>query len=201
MAYKTRGCFRRVTPMNAAHLEFCSSPEWRAMVEELVLPAALPAAGLGDDVIEIGPGPGFTTDVLRKRAGRVTAVELDSALAENLATRLAGTNVDVVHGDATALDLPAGRFSGAASFNMLHHVPTSAAQDRVFAELARVLQSGGVLAVADSIPSDGLRAFHEGDTYNPIDPGVLPGRLAQAGFVAIDVQTYELGWTCAAQAA
>jgi SAM-dependent methyltransferase len=184
--------------MNAAHLEFCSSPEWRAMVEELVLPAALPADGLGDDVIEIGPGPGFTTDVLRTRAGRVTAVELDSALAENLSARLAGTNVEVVHGDATALDLPDGRFTGAASFNMLHHVPTRVAQDQVFSELARVLQSGGVLAVADAMPRDGLDAFHEGDTYNPIAPATLPDRLAQAGFVAIDVQTYELGWTCAA---
>lgn len=171
------------------------------MVEELVLPAALPAEGLGDDVIEIGPGPGFTTDVLRTRAGRVTAVELDSALAENLAARLAGTNVDVVHGDASALDLPTGRFTGAASFNMLHHVPTPAAQDQVFAELARVLRPGGVLAVADAIPHDGLDAFHEGDTYNPIDPVVLPDRLAQAGFVAIDVQRYELGWTCTAHAA
>jgi SAM-dependent methyltransferase len=187
--------------MNAAHLEFCSSPEWRAMVEEIVLPAALPASGLGDDVIEIGPGPGFTTDILRNRARRVTAVELDPALAKALATRLADTNVDVVQGDAAALDLPDGRFTGAASFNMLHHVPTRAAQDQVFAELARVLQSGGVLAVADAVPRDGLDAFHEGDTYNPIDPAALPDRLAQAGFTAIDVQTYELGWTCAAHAA
>jgi SAM-dependent methyltransferase len=171
------------------------------MVEELVLPAALPAEGLGDDVIEIGPGPGFTTDVLRTRAGRVTAVELDSGLAEDLATRLAGTNVDVVRGDATALDLPTSRFTGAASFNMLHHVPTRAAQDRVFAELARVLQPGGVLAVADAIPHDGPDAFHDGDTYNPIDPAFLPERLAQSGFVAIDVRTYELGWTCVAHAA
>jgi SAM-dependent methyltransferase len=171
------------------------------MIEELVLPAALPAGGLGDDVIEVGPGPGFTTDVLRQRATRVTAVELDPALAENLAQRLAGTNVEVVHGDATALDLPTGRFTGAGSFNMLHHVPTSASQDQVFAELSRVLQPGGVLAVADSIPSDALHAFHEGDIYNPIDPAALPGRLAQAGFVTIDVRTYELGWICAARAA
>jgi SAM-dependent methyltransferase len=187
--------------MNAAHLEFCSSPEWRALVEEVVLPTALPADGLGDDVIEVGPGPGFTTDVLRTRAERVTAVELDPALADDLAKRLAGTNVDVVRGDATALDLPTSRFTGAASFNMLHHVPTSAAQDRVFAELARVLQAGGVLAVADSVPSDGLRAFHDGDTYHPIDPATLAGRLAQAGFVSIEVGMYELGWICAAQAA
>jgi SAM-dependent methyltransferase len=169
------------------------------MVEELVLPAALPANGLGDDVIEVGPGPGFTTDVLRQRAGRVTAVELDPSLADALAKRLAGTNVEVVRGDATALDLPTGRFTGAASFNMLHHVPTSSAQDHVFAELARVLHPGGVLAVADSIPTDGLNAFHEGDTYNPIDPASLDDRLTRAGFVDVEVGTYELGWVCAAR--
>lgn len=171
------------------------------MVEDLVLPAALPARGLGDDVIEIGPGPGFTTDVLRQRAGRVTAVELDPMLAEALAERLAGTNVDVVRGDASALDLPAGRFTGAASFNMLHHVPTATSQDQVFAELARVLQAGGVLAVADAIPRDRLDAFHEGDTYNPIDPVSLADRLGRAGFIDIEVGTYELGWVCAARAA
>lgn len=186
--------------MNAAHLVFCASPEWRAMVENLVLPAALPAAGLGDDVVEVGPGPGFTTDVLRTRAKRVTAVELDPALAQKLAARLEGTNVDVVNGDATALDLPSDRFTGAASFNMLHHVPTSEAQDRVFGELARVLQPGGVLAAADSIPRDDLDAFHEGDTYNLIDPDAVIERLGRVGFTAIEVHTYELGWVCAAQA-
>jgi SAM-dependent methyltransferase len=186
--------------MNAAHLEFCSSPEWRAMVEELVLPAALPAGGLGDDVVEVGSGPGFTTDVLRTRAERVTAVELDPALAEDLAVRLAGTNVDVIRGDATALSLPTGRFTGAASFSMLHHVPTVGAQDRVLSELARVLQSGGVLAAADSVASDELRAFHAGDTYNPIDPADLADRLERTGFVAIEVRTYDLGWICEARA-
>lgn len=171
------------------------------MVEDLVLPAALPTSGLGDDVIEIGPGPGFTTDVLRQRAGRVTAVELDATLAGALAERLAGTNVEVVRGDAAALDLPTGRFTGAASFNMLHHVPTATAQDQVFAELARVLHAGGVLAVADANPRHEWDAFHEGDTYNPIDPVSLADRLGRAGFVDIEVGTYELGWVCAARAA
>ena len=134
--------FRRLIPMNAAHLEFCSSPEWRARSRSLVLPP-LPCRGSGRRCHRGRSGTRFTTDVLRTRAERVTAVDLDLALAEDLATRLAGTNVDVVHGDATALDLPTGRFTGAGSFNMLHHVPTRAAQDQVFASLARVLRPGG----------------------------------------------------------
>ena len=68
-------------------MEFCSSPEWRAMLEEQILPPVLRDLDLGDDVIEIGPGPGFTTDVLRRRAAHVTAVEIDEVLAERLSSR------------------------------------------------------------------------------------------------------------------
>jgi SAM-dependent methyltransferase len=186
--------------VNAAHLEFCASPEWRQIVQEMILPEALREVDLGDDVIEIGPGPGFTTDVLRTLTGHLTAVELDPDLASALAERLAGTNVEVVRGDATALDLESSRFSGGASFNMLHHVPTDDAQDRALAELARVLQPGGVLVAADGVASPGVQEFHRGDTYNPIDPEELTGRLEVAGFGALDVRTYDLGWICTAHA-
>lgn len=187
--------------MNAAHLEFCASPEWRQIVEEMILPVALRDLDLGDDVLEIGPGPGFTTDVLRTRTPRLTAVELDAALARDLGRRLAGTNVDVVHGDATALEFADDRFSSAGSFNMLHHVPGDDAQDRIFAEVARVLCPGGVFVAVDSVASDDLLAFHEDDTYHPIDPDRLARRLRASGFTGIDVRLYDLGWICEARAA
>ena len=63
---------------------------------------------------------------------------------------------------------------------MLHHVAPPPAQDRAFAELARVLVPGGVLVAADGVHMRGTVAFHEGDTYNPIDPEDLVGRLATA---------------------
>ena len=184
--------------MNAAHLEVCASEGWRQIVQELILPDALAGVALGDDVIEVGPGPGFTTDVLRTRTARLTAVEIDPDLARGLAERLAGTNVVVVCGDATALDLEADRFSAAASFHMLHHVETDAAQDRVFAELARVLRPGGVLVAADGVEDPGSRAFHADDTYNPVDPDVLEHRLGAAGFTAVTVGRHDLGWFCTA---
>ncbi len=186
--------------MNAAHLEFCASPEWRQIVEEMVLPAALRDLDLGDNLVEVGPGPGFTTDVLRSRVDRVTAVELDPALAEALAQRLSGTNVTVLQGDATNLALPADQFASGASFNMLHHIPTDEAQNRVISELARVVRPGGVVVAADSVASDDLRAFHDGDTYNPIDPAGLSARLEAAGFTDVDVRLYDLGWTSTARA-
>jgi SAM-dependent methyltransferase len=111
-----------------------------------------------------------------------------------------GANVDVVLGDATRLDFPAGRFTGAASFHMLHHVEPTDAQDCVFAELARVLVPGAVLVAADGTYNEATAAFHEGDTYNPIDPGDLEVRLGAAGFGDVEVRTYEPGWVCTARA-
>jgi len=187
--------------VNDAHREFCASAEWGHMVRELVVPAALADHDLGDDVLEIGPGPGFTTDILCRQTTRLTAVEIDTSLAAALGERLAGTNVTVICADASDLDLEADRFSGAASFNMLHHVDTADLQDRIFAELARVLHPGGTLVVADAAPRDELDAFHEGDTYNPIDPDGLEERLLRAGFTDIAIRDYELGWVSSARAA
>jgi SAM-dependent methyltransferase len=183
--------------VNAGH-DFCFTDDWRQMLEELVFPPAFADVELGDDVIEIGPGAGFVTDVLRQRAQRVTAVEIDPVLAAPLADRFAGTNVDVVLGDGSALDLPDSRFSAAICFNMLHHVPTDEDQDRIFSELARVLRAGAVLVAVDGVDSEGTRLFHEGDNYNPIDPETLPARVGAAGFENLEISEFELGWICRA---
>ena len=184
--------------MNQGHLEFCASPQWRQAIEETILPEALRGVALGADVVEIGPGPGLTTDVLRTMTDRLMAVEFDPDLADALARRMAGTNVQVVCGDATDMEFPDGRFTGAASFHMLHHVPTDDAQDQVFAELGRVLRPGGPLVAADGVENEGVRQFHTDDIYNPIDPETLDRRLSRAGFVSVDVRVYDLGWICTA---
>jgi SAM-dependent methyltransferase len=187
--------------VNDAHLEFCASDEWREAVEKWIVPWALGDLDLGTDVIEVGPGPGLTTDLLRTKLQRLTAVELDPDLASALRERMAGTNVEVVNADATALPQESDRFSGAVSFTMLHHVPSVELQDRLFAELARVLAPAGVLVLSDSLGSDELRAFHDGDTYNPVDPATLPARLTGAGFAAIEVDTNDYGWIAHARKA
>jgi SAM-dependent methyltransferase len=96
-------------------------------------PRVVSDVDLGDDVLEVGPGPGLTTDVLRRPVARLTAVEVDQALADTLSARLAGSNVEVVHTDATDLPFPSKRFSAALCFTMLHHVPSVELQDRLFA--------------------------------------------------------------------
>jgi ubiquinone/menaquinone biosynthesis C-methylase UbiE len=177
--------------VNQQHLEMCSSAEWAEAVERWIIPWVLDSVDLGDDVLEIGPGPGLTTEVLRQHVPQLTALEIHEELAAALATRLKGTNVDVVRGDATAMELPTNRFTGAVCLTMLHHVPSVAQQDLVFSELHRVLRPGGVLAGQDSLASDELAELHVDDTYVPVDPAALPARLGAAGFVDIDVDTNE----------
>jgi SAM-dependent methyltransferase len=180
--------------MNAEHRCACASDEWRATVRDLIIPWVLSDADLGDEVIELGPGFGATTEVLCERAPHLTAVEIDPELASQLTLRFSGTNVDIVGGDATRLEFADDRFSGAASFSMLHHVPSPTLQDRVFHEACRVLRPGGVFVATDSLDSADLRSFHHDDTYVPIDPSDLVARLTAAGFEDIDVRRNDYAW-------
>jgi SAM-dependent methyltransferase len=187
--------------VNREHLELCASTEWRDLLRDEIFPYATSCARLGDDVLEIGPGPGVTTDLLRHQADKVTAVEVDAELATALAARLAGTNVTVVHGDATDLRFEDGRFTGAIAMTMLHHVQTDELQNRLIAEVARVLEAGGQFVASDSVHSAELAALHAGDTYNPIDPATLEDRLEHAGFVDIALRVNPFGWAAQARRA
>ena len=178
--------------MNEQHLRLCASDEWADGLRQWIVPSALAGVELGDDVLEVGPGPGRSTDLLREMTPRLTAVEADAELAEALAERMSGTNVEVVHADATHMPFPDDRFSAAVSFIMLHHVPTADLQDRLLAEVARVLGPGGTFAGVDSLDSSEFRDLHVGDICNPIDPGGLEARLRAAGFrhAQVEVNPY-----------
>ena len=184
--------------MNEGHMEFCTSAAWRDLLEESILPGAFDGVDLGPRIVEVGPGPGFTTDVLLRSGASVTAVEIDPTLADQLRERVAGERVTVIVGDARSTGLPRGAFTGAASFHMLHHVATDADQDAIFAELFALLGPGGRLLVADGFDSEGVRQFHVDDVYNPIDPHSLESRLSVAGFAEVTVSEHELGWYCRA---
>jgi len=173
--------------MNENHARVCPSPEWAAHLQNDILPSLVEHADLGDDMLEIGPGPGAATEWLRHRLKKLTVLEIDSAAAAKLADRYAGSNVEVMVGDATTLSYPDGSFDSVGSFTMLHHVPTRELQNKILAEALRVLRPGGVLIASDSLPSDELHHFHEGDTYNPVDPGTVVTRLQTIGFGPLTV--------------
>jgi SAM-dependent methyltransferase len=171
--------------MNRTHLEYLASSEWADALRTDLLPWLESTIQLGDDVLEIGPGPGLTTDLLRHRVAAVTAVEIDADLAADLKARLAGTNVEVIWGDGTELPLSEDRFSAATCFSMLHHMSSDAAQDQLFTELHRVLRPGGRFVAVDSLDTDRIRQAHIDDTFVPLDPATLESRLRAAGFADI----------------
>jgi ubiquinone/menaquinone biosynthesis C-methylase UbiE len=182
--------------MNRFHRWYCRSDRWRRSVENELLPWVLRNLDLGDDVLEVGPGPGLTTDVLARTTKHLTAVEIDAQLAAALSKRQDPQRVTVVQADATALPFPDATFTGAVCFTMLHHVPTQQLQDKLLAEVRRVLRPGAVFAGSDSRPSVLFRAAHLFDTMQLVDPATLHTRLHAAGFHDAQIRTakHQLKW-------
>ncbi|WP_410596687.1 class I SAM-dependent methyltransferase [Amycolatopsis sp. lyj-23] len=173
-------------PMNLIHRKICSSDKWAATVEERLTPW-LAQRDLGDDVLEIGPGFGATTNVLLKAMPKLTVLEIDHASSELLRAKY-GNRAEVVEGSGARMPFEDGRFSAVVCFTMLHHVPTASLQDAIFAEAARVLRPGGTYCGSDGQLNLKFRLLHIGDTMNVIDPATFPARLEKAGFAQVDVQ-------------
>jgi SAM-dependent methyltransferase len=79
------------------------------------------------------------------------------------------------------MELPDNIFSSAVCFTVLHHLPTPALQDRLFAEVYQVLRPGGVFTGTDSMRSFLMRVFHVRDTMVLVDP-------ASAGFRDVKIE-------------
>lgn len=173
--------------MNWIHNWLCRSQRWRRTVERR-LPWALAHVDLGPNVLEIGPGPGLTTDLLRERVPHLTAIEIDSHLAKSLAARLHGGNVRVVKGNATKMPFANAQFSSSVCFTMLHHVHTPTLQDQLLREVWRVLQPGGSFVGTDSLQSLFMRLIHIHDTLVPIAPDTFGDRLQATGFQVMEIE-------------
>jgi SAM-dependent methyltransferase len=177
--------------MNEAHLLYLAGPDWQARLESELVPWIGRFGTFGDDVLEIGPGPGLTTDILLRLGARITALELDRTLAEKLSERMRGRDVNVVLGDACAMGFASNRFSAVTAFSMLHHVPRADLQDRVLGEAFRVLAEGGRFFAVDPRDSEEMRQFHTDDTFVPLPLATIVDRLENAGFKDIDIHVSE----------
>jgi ubiquinone/menaquinone biosynthesis C-methylase UbiE len=174
--------------MNRIHHWLCASNSWKKTLRNDVMPWALDGVSLGERVLEIGPGPGLTTEYLRERAAHITSIEIDSRFAEALRARMKNSNVEVVEGDATQMPFADATFSSAVSFTMLHHVPTRALQDKLLTETRRVLKPGGTFAGVDSRSSLRMKLIHVGDVLNIVNPETFASRLESAGFENVFIE-------------
>jgi SAM-dependent methyltransferase len=101
--------------------------------------------------IDVACGPGLISRAMANRVGSVNGVDLTPAMvaeAERRAREEGIDNVTFALGDATALDFPDASFDGAITRLSLHHIP---APGRVVAEMARVVQPGGLVVISDLV--------------------------------------------------
>ncbi len=175
----------RFANMNRFHRWYCGTGHWRRHLTGTILPRVVADEELGDHLLELGPGRGASTAWLRTLVPSLTSLELDPELAAALEARF--DDVEIVQGSATAVPFADGAFTGVVCTTMLHHVPTAAEQDQLFAEARRVLGPGGVFCGSDSLSTPIFRLAHRGDVMNVVDPEALPERLAAAGFTDIRV--------------
>lgn len=178
--------------MNPDHDNLCSSPDWAAYLQSEILPIVTAGIRLGDDMLEIGPGPGASTGWLCQRVASLTALEADPAAAARLTAQYPDGNVTVDTGDATQMPYADESFDSVGSFTMLHHAENAAAQYRILAEALRVLRPGGTLIGSDSLASTGLHHFHADDTYNPVDPATMLVWLRALGCSAVSITVDEV---------
>jgi ubiquinone/menaquinone biosynthesis C-methylase UbiE len=177
--------------MNRFENWFCASSIWRFVTERKLLPWIVSGYPLGDHVLEVGAGPGATTEELLRRAGRVTSLEYDPGFVARLAEKHKDkTRVTVVRGDAAALPFPDHSFSSVVAVLVLHHLRSREQQDYAFQEFHRVLRPGGMFFAFEIRDGWLHRAGHYKSTFVPVAPASAFGRLTMAGFsrIAVDIE-------------
>lgn len=109
----------------------------------------------GERVLDVGGGTGYYTGSIAtslEPEGTVHAIDIQPAMVEHLRKRISRDverNVHPAVGDAQALPYPDDSFDAALVVLVLGEIPD---QERVLAELHRVLKPGGRLVVGELLP-------------------------------------------------
>ena len=146
-------------------------------------------APTGRVIVDVGSGTGAMLPLLAPNTRRILAVDrsrsmLARARANTRQANLLG--VEFLRGDMTALPLADGAADGLLATMVLHHAEHPGA---ALAEFARVLKTGGRLALLDlSAHDDRAMAAEHGDRWLGFAPDVLEDHLAGAGLDEIRVE-------------
>lgn len=146
-SYDARASHRNLDS-EVERLRFQAQASWQKEFRKLT------AFGLRDgmSVLELGSGPGFITEQLLRScpAGRVTAVEIDEALAKMALDCLKpqdAVRVRLVKASVMQTGLQANAFDFAVARLLFQHLPDPVGAAK---EIRRVLKPGGKLAIIDS---------------------------------------------------
>jgi SAM-dependent methyltransferase len=154
-----------------------------------------------DPLLDVGCGPGG--DLLEAGAARSIGVDPSAVMCRTAGAR----GAKVAQADGHALPFAAGTFAGVSADRVLQHV---AAPPRVLAEMVRVLQPGGRLAIAD--PDQETLTIHVPDVRPELvdrvkalrrDVGYrngrlvssLPARLRELGVLDLAIEPFPLTLT------
>ena len=146
-------------------------------------------------ILDIGSGLGGPARTLAEEYGcHVTGIDLTEAFCEAARSISKWVNLDgrvmFQQGDATSLPFEDGQFDAAMTIHVAMNIPV---KDRMYAEVKRVIKSGGVFAVYDVLKGEG------GDVLFPVpwarEPSIshlatcdeMEALLTQAGLEILQV--------------
>lgn len=141
---------------------FLSDPR----ILEGIVDALAPTAN--DTVVEIGPGRGALTEILRRRAARVVAIEYDRQLAAMLREKYDGSNVAIVEADVLTVDL---HQAAGGSFLLAGNVPYYITTPILFQALQRPRADRSVFLVQKEV-AERMAARPGGKTYGALSVNV-----------------------------
>jgi len=140
--------------------------------------------GATTTVVDVGTGTGFVAAGLAGRAARVVGVDNSPAMlavARGNLGALGVENVALAEGSLDALPLPDGGVDGAIANMVLHHAPDPAV---MLSEMARVVRSGGKVAVTDEVEHDyEWMRVEQADLWLGFSPEQIDGFFRHAGLV------------------
>ncbi len=145
--------------------------------------ASLSGVGVGDPVVEIGPGLGSLTLALLEVGARVTAIEMDDELVPVLREVTEGLDVEIVEGDALQVDWNTV-LAAADSWSLVANLPYNVATPLVLDLLRDVPKIESMLVMVQLEVAERLGA-RPGDSAIGI-PSVLvtlPGEAEIVGRV------------------
>ncbi len=181
-----------------------SNARWFVEVEEVY--AALDAAGMEGDILELAPGTGIWTERLLRRAHLITAVDASPEMIELNSARVGAGRVTYLLADLFTWQ-PERQYDAVFFGFWLSHVPLERL-DAFFRMVAQALRPGGRLFFVDGrreptstasnhqLPDPGAqvmtRRLNDGRAFqivkNFFDPRMLEARCSEAG---LDVRVRE----------